>query len=263
MSGYVDDVVIPYDRELGPVLFEHYGKAIAQRVAASEPRDVLEVAAGTGIATRHLRSLIPQDAKLTAIDISDSMMEIARAKFSPEEQVTFQIADATMLPFDDGSFDAVVCQFGVMFFDREPAFREVYRSLRRGGRYLFSVWDSAQYNPFASLSFDVLKQFFPMDTPRFLFEPVAAHPIDPIKEQLIRTGFDSLVISVQRHVHEIHDVSAFARALIYSPVLFEIQNRGGNPEEIAELLAETIRKEFGETPARYPMQAIVYETEKG
>src|SRR5690554_7042892 len=58
-------------------------------------------------------------------------------------------------------------------FDKETAFREAYRTLRRGGRYLFRVWNSERYNPFASLSFEVLKQFFPVDTPRFLFDPAA------------------------------------------------------------------------------------------
>lgn len=263
MSGYVDDVVIPYDRDLGPVLFEHYGEDTARRIAAIAPRDVLEIAAGTGIVTRHLRNLLPKEARLTAIDISDSMMDVARAKFSPDERVAFQNADATALPFADESFDAVVCQFGVMFFDKEAAFREVYRTLRRGGRYVFRVWDSEKYNPFASLSFEVLERFFPQDTPRFLLDPVACHQIDPIKEKLTRVGFDPIVISVQRHEYEILDVAAFARALVYSPVIFEIKDRGGvDPEEITAALAEAFKKEFGSNPMRYPMQAILFETEK-
>lgn len=263
MADYVDDVVIPYDQELGPVLFEHYGLDTAKRIAAPAPLDVLEVAAGTGIVTRHLRNLIPADANLTAIDISDSMMDAARAKFRPDERVSFQNADAMALPFADASFDAVACQFGVMFFDRAVAFREVHRVLRPGGRYLFRVWDSEHYNPFASISFEVLQRFFPVDTPRFLLDPVACHQIDPIKELLISNGFDPLVISVQRHVYEIADISAFARALIYSPVLFEIRDRGSvDPENIAAALAEAFRQKLGENPTRYPMQAILFEAAK-
>jgi len=263
MAGYVDEVVIPYDRDLGPVLFEHYGADTARRVAEQSPVDVLEIAAGTGIVTRHLRNLLPKEARLTAIDISDSMMEVARSKFLPEEQVTFQNADATALPFADAVFDAVVCQFGIMFFDRDKGFREVYRTLKPGGRYLFRVWDSERYNPFASLSFEVLKRYFPSDTPQFLFDPVSCHQIDPLKEQLIQIGFDPVVISVQRHVYDILDVTAFARALVYTPVIFEIRDRGGvDPEEIVEELAEAFKKEFGSGPTRYPMQAILFETEK-
>ena len=263
MADYVDDVVIPYDEGLGPVLFEHYGNDTAKRIAALAPRDVLEIAAGTGIVTRHLRNLIPANASLTAIDISDSMMDAARAKFLPEERVSFQNADAIALPFPDESFDAVVCQFGVMFFDRTLAFSEVHRVLRPGGRYLFRVWDSERYNPFASVSFEVLQRFFPTDTPRFLLDPVACHQIDPIKELLIGTGFDPIVIAVQRHVYAIDDIFAFARALIYSPVLFEIRDRGGvDPEEIAIALAEAFRSELGANPTPYPMQSILFEAVK-
>ncbi|MDD2761444.1 MAG: ubiquinone biosynthesis protein UbiE, partial [Methylomonas sp.] len=115
----------------------------------------------------------------------------------------------------------------------------------------------------ASLSFEVLKQYFPSDTPRFLFDPVSCHQIDPLKEQLIQIGFDPVVIAVQRHVYDILDVTAFARALVYSPVIFEIRDRGGiDPEDIVRQLADAFKKEFGSGPTRYPMQAILFETEK-
>lgn len=263
MADYVDEVVIPYDRDLGPVLFEHYGLDTARRIAAQAPLNVLEIAAGTGIVTRHLRNLLPAEACLTAIDISDSMMAVARAKFHPDEQVTFQNTDAIALPFDNEAFDAVICQFAVMFFDRVKGFSEVYRTLKPGGRYVFRVWDSEKYNPFAGVSFEVLKHYFPSDTPRFLFDPVCCHQIDPIKEQLIATGFDPIVISVQRHVYDIFDVNAFARALVYTPLIFEIRDRGGvDPEEIIKKLANAFEKKFGSSPMRYPMQAILFETEK-
>jgi hypothetical protein len=66
MADYVDEVVIPYDRDLGPVLFEHYGLDTARRIAAQAPLNILEIAAGTGIVTRHLRNLLPAESRLTA-----------------------------------------------------------------------------------------------------------------------------------------------------------------------------------------------------
>jgi ubiquinone/menaquinone biosynthesis C-methylase UbiE len=101
MPGYVGDVAVAYDRNLGHVLFAPYAADIAQRVTERSARHVLEIAAGTGIVTRQLRDALPKDALRTAIDISDSMMDVARAKFFPHEQITFQIADAVALPFDD------------------------------------------------------------------------------------------------------------------------------------------------------------------
>jgi SAM-dependent methyltransferase len=263
MAGYVGDVAIAYDRDLGHVLFEHYAGDIARRATERSVRDVLEVAAGTGIVTRQLRDALPKDALLTASDISDSMMDVARAKFLPHEQVRFQVEDATALPFGDEAFDVVVCQFGVMFFDREAGFREVHRTLRRGGKYLFSVWDSRRYNPFASLAFEVMKQFFPSNPPRFLEQPVSCFEIDPIKETLIRSGFDRIAVSVQRREHDLVDVTAFARGLVFSPVIEEIRERGKvDPDRIVEALADALTREYGSNPTRYPMQAILFEAEK-
>ena len=114
------------------------------------------------------------------------MLEIARAKFRPGEQVEFQPADATALPFPDGSFDAVVCQFGVMFFpDKDKSYREALRVLAPGGHYLFSVWDSHRHNPFGRIAHEVAGTFFPSDPPQFYKVPFSCHQIDPIKEALI------------------------------------------------------------------------------
>lgn len=263
MAGYVGDVAIAYDRDLGHVLFEQYAADIARRVAEKPVRDVLEIASGTGIVTRQLRNVLPGDVQLTAVDISDAMTDVARTKFQSHEQIIFQIANAVALPFDDRSFDAVVCQFGVMFFDKDEAFREVHRVLRRGGRYLFSVWDSRDYNPYASLTFEVMKQFFPSDPPRFLESTVSCFEIDPIKEMLIRAGFEQIKISVQQRVYDIPDVSAFARGLIFCPIIDEIKERGEvDPEDIVEALAKVFIKKYGSNPTRFPMQAILFETEK-
>lgn len=263
MAGYFGDVATAYDRDLGPVLFQPYAIDIARRATERSVRHVLEIAAGTGVVTRQLRDALPKNASLTAIDISDSMMDVARAKFLPHEQVTFQVADAVALPFEDETFDAVVCQFGVMFFDRDAAFRETHRTLRHGGKYLFSVWDSRRYNPFASVTFEVLKQFFPSSPPGFLELPVSCFEIDPIKEALIRSGFDRIEISVQRREYDIMDVAAFARGLVFSPVIEEIRARGGvEPERIVEALSEALTREYGSNPMRYPMQAILFEAEK-
>src|SRR5690348_12222465 len=263
MAGYVGDVAIAYDRDLGHVLFEHYAIDIARRATERSVHHMLEIAAGTGIVTRQLRDALPKDALLTAIDISDSMMDVARAKFLPHEQITFQIADAVALPFGDEAFDAVVCQFGVMFFNKEAAFREVYRTLRRGGRCLFSVWDSRRYNPFASVTFEVMKQFFPSNPPRFLELPLSCFEIDPIKETLICSGFKRIAISVQPREYDILDVYGFARGLVFSPVIEEIRERGEvGPEKIVEALAEALTREYGSNPTRYSMQAILFEAEK-
>ena len=123
-AGFTGSIPQHYDRSLGPLIFADYAADISHRVAACSPARVLETAAGTGIVTRWLRDVLPAGVRLTATDLNPPMLEIARTKFRPGEQVDFQPADATALPFADSSFDAVVCQFGVMFFpDKDKSSR--------------------------------------------------------------------------------------------------------------------------------------------
>jgi ubiquinone/menaquinone biosynthesis C-methylase UbiE len=137
-ASFVGNIPQHYDQGLGPIIFAEYAADIARRVAAGNPARVLETAAGTGIVSRKLCDALTADAQLTATDFNPPMLEIARAKFRPGEQIGFQPADAVALPFADASFDAVVCQFGVMFFpDKAKSFSEAYRVLAPGGRYVF------------------------------------------------------------------------------------------------------------------------------
>jgi ubiquinone/menaquinone biosynthesis C-methylase UbiE len=167
-AGFVGNIPDFYDNGLGPVIFEDYAAEMAKRAAALKPSNVLETAAGTGIVTRRLRDLLPAATRLTATDLNPPMLDVARGKFRPDEPVELKPADAQDLPFPDAGFDAVVCQFGIMFYpDKDKAYREVFRVLRPGGRYLFSVWDSHRYNPFGRIGNEVAERFFPADPPPF------------------------------------------------------------------------------------------------
>jgi SAM-dependent methyltransferase len=111
---------------------------------------VLETGAGTGIVTRRLRDLLPATAWLIATDLNPPMLDIARKKFRADEPIEFEHADAMALPFADGSFDAVVCQFGVMFFlkEREILSRAGARGplcIQRLGRQLQPAWAHAAW----------------------------------------------------------------------------------------------------------------------
>ena len=114
-AAFVGSIPDYYDRGLGPVIFVDYATRMAERVSAVSPMRVLETAAGTGIVSRALRDRLPAAAHLTATDLNDPMLGIARGKFSAGERVELRTADAQALPFADGAFDAMVCQFGIMF----------------------------------------------------------------------------------------------------------------------------------------------------
>ena len=156
-----------YDRHLGPWLFAPYAADLARRLAAQAPARLLEIACGTGVVTRALAAALPATA-IVATDLNQPMLDHAASQ-SAAPNVTWRQADAQSLPFGDGEFDAVVSQFGVMFFPDKPrAFAEARRVLRAGGRYVFSVWDRIEDNELSHLASDLVAARFPDDPPRFL-----------------------------------------------------------------------------------------------
>ncbi len=254
-----------YDRDLGPVIFDGYAADLARRVAAHNPKRVLEIAAGTGLVTRHLRDLLPEGAHLTATDVNPPMLDVARTKFRPGKQVVFQTADASALPFPDDAFDAVVCQFGVMFFpDKAQSYREVHRVLAPGGRYQFNVWDSHRHNPFGRITHELVQRLFPSDTPSFYRVPFGYHEIDPIKEALIEARLADLTMAVVRQEAVVASVAGFARGLVYgNPLAEQIRARGGvDPDGVIDALIEALRGDIGADSGRTLLQAIVFEAGK-
>src|SRR4051794_34714344 len=129
-ASFTASVPENYDRYMGPMLFEPYAEDLTRRLKVRPGLRVLEVACGTGIVTRHLRDCLPADGKLVATDFSEPMLNFARGKFPRDHAIDWALADGTALPFPDQSFDALVCQFGLMFMpDKELALREAYRVL--------------------------------------------------------------------------------------------------------------------------------------
>jgi SAM-dependent methyltransferase len=193
------------------------------------------------------------------------MLEIAKQKFSADDRIEFQPADATALPFADGAFDAVVCQFGVMFFpDKDKAYREAYRVLASGGRYHFNVWDSFAFNPFARISHDTIGLFFISDTPAFFTVPFGYHRIDEIKSSLLAAGFTEIAAHVLKIDKTITTTRQFAEGLVLgNPIIDEIRARGTTDSaSIIGAVTTALQSAFGEDPGRMPLQAIVFSALK-
>jgi SAM-dependent methyltransferase len=164
-AGSVPDL---YDEYLVPLIFEAYAADLVVRLQAMTSGRVLEVAAGTGVVTRSLAAGLPVTIEIVASDLNQEMLDRAAA-IGTAREVEWRQADALNLPFDDGSFDAAVCQFGVMFFpDKARAFGEIHRVLRPGGTFIFNVWDSIDHNEFADVVTTAVGSLFPDDPPLFL-----------------------------------------------------------------------------------------------
>ena len=135
-SNFTGSIPEVYDAHLGPMLFEFSAKDLASRVKDKiyAKSKILEVACGTGISTHYLREALPQSTHITATDLNPAMLDFAKRKHANLSGVTFEIADALSLPFDDQVFDAVICQFGIMFFpDKSVGLSEMVRMLKLYG----------------------------------------------------------------------------------------------------------------------------------
>jgi ubiquinone/menaquinone biosynthesis C-methylase UbiE len=174
-TRFTGSVPAAYERLMVPLVFQPYAEELASRAGEFAPGRILETAAGTGAVTRALHAALP-DAEIIATDLNPPMLEKA-AEQVKSPNVRFAQADAQQLPFDDGSFDLVVCQFGAMFFpDRVRGHSEAHRVLRDGGRYLLAIWDRIETNALTDIAQNVLIDSFPDDPPLFMREgPFSYH----------------------------------------------------------------------------------------
>ena len=261
------DGTIPevYDRFLGPLLFEPYAIDLAERVATCEPASVLEIAAGTGIVSRRLLEVLPPGSRLTVTDLNEPMLEQARLKIGADPRVTFRQADALELPFADGEFDALVCQFGLMFFpDKPKAMREFHRVLSPGGRLIYSVWDSLEHNAHGRVSHAAIAEIIPDDPPAFYEVPFSFHDVPAIRTLTNSAGFTEVEILPLEFTGESPTAADTARGLVRgNPVVHEILARA--PQRLGDieaLAAKRLADDYGDNPLRIRMRALVVSAVK-
>jgi ubiquinone/menaquinone biosynthesis C-methylase UbiE len=260
-AAFVGSIPENYDLYLGPCLFEPYADDIAQRITLPDGGSLLEIACGTGIVTRRLRNKLPDSVRITATDLNEAMLSYASAKFGPDDSVEWKQADATALPFADSSFDAAVCQFGLMFFpDKLAALREMRRVLAPGGQLVFSVWDSLERNQVAQVSNDTLTKFFSDDPPTFYEVPFGLYQADVVTSLLTDAGFEDIEVSVIAKDAVSPSAADITKGLIEgNPIIAEIRQRAtADVETIKATVEKAIADRFGDKPMRSSMQALVF-----
>ena len=102
-----------YEERFVPALFTHWVDAVLDAAGVRAGQDVLDVACGTGIVTRHAAERVGATGHVTGLDLNPAMLEVA-SRVRPD--LMWHQGDVAALPFDDDSFDVVTCQSAAMFF---------------------------------------------------------------------------------------------------------------------------------------------------
>lgn len=260
-SAFGDDVARLYERHMVPLIFEPYAELTARRIAAMKPNRVLEIACGTGVLTRAMASHLPHAAEITATDLNPAMLDQAR-RVGTGRPVAWRQADALDLPFPDGAFDVVVCEFGVMFFpDKPKGFAEARRVLAAGGAFVFSVWDRIEDNEVTDVATRAIASVFPQDPPLFMRRtPHGYHDRLTIERDLTQASFSG-AIEFETIVERSRAESARSAALGIvqgTPLRNEIEAR--DPSQLApatEAATRALVQRFGGGPIDAKMQALL------
>jgi SAM-dependent methyltransferase len=260
-----DEISKFYEKYLVSILFEPFAADLVDRLVPRSASRVLEIAAGTGVVTRVLASVLPQAISIVATDLSQPMLDHGAA-LGTARPVEWRQADAMQLPFADETFDAVVCQFGVMFFpDKGRAHSEARRVLKPGGVFIFNVWDRINENEFAGTVETAVGSLFPTDPPRFLSQtPYGYYDPKIIERDLARGGFmaspEIATVAARSLARSPGDPAiAFCQG---TPLRSEIEARDASRlGEATDVAAKAIAQRFGQQDVNGKMQAHIVTIE--
>jgi ubiquinone/menaquinone biosynthesis C-methylase UbiE len=254
-----------YDRYLGPLFFQPHALAVKRSLPPLTNGSVLELACGTGILTRVLRNAFPAGVNVVATDLNQAMIDCAREAFAGDDSVAWSVADATSLPYPSNKFDAIVCQFGFMFFPDKPAsFRECARVLAAGGTLVFNVWEALERNEIFHFAHEAAQRYFPDDPPTFYNTPFGFHDRSVISALLDEAGFERVSFVDAEAIGTSPSPESAAKGVIEgSPIVIEIRAR--DPAAVAPIrddVATRVAARFGPGPVTTVTYATICSAHK-
>jgi len=248
-----------YDKCLGPIYFDRFAADLVRHLPERPPGDILEVACGTGLVTQRLRDRVDPSIRLVATDLSSAMLDYARGKLGDREGIDWREADALKLPFEDRTFGAVVCGFGIMFVpDRQAMLKEARRVLMEGGIVLFNVWDAIEENPHAAIYAAVIEAMFPGDAEMRFRIPYDMNDSALLRQLLVGARFCETLIERNRIEIDGVDPRTLATGQIRgTPRSALIAKRGVSLDRVVVRVADALATAGGDPYSGYAQAVIV------
>lgn len=181
-----------YEEFFVPALFGEWAGHVADAVDVSGAKSILDVACGTGVLARTISSRATSDCSVVGLDRNEGMLDVARRSLP---SVEWKLGQAEDLPFADNTFDVVVSQFGLMFFeDRNAALSEMWRVLKPGGRMAIAVWDKLDAVPGYAVMTDLLVRMFGEKVRDACESPFILGEVDPLLDMFGKAGIEGASI---------------------------------------------------------------------
>lgn len=182
-----------YERFMVPSLFAPWSSYLIQHAKPQLGERVLDIACGTGIVARNVAPRVGRQGIVIGLDVNPDMISMARAAAEQDHlAIEWHTGPAEQLPFSDGNFDLVLCQFGLMFFtDRHAALKEMHRVLRTGGCVVLSVWQGMDRHPFYQILHEVSQRHLGKSSVQAVF---SLGDSDELRKLLKDSGFQYVEI---------------------------------------------------------------------
>ena len=245
--------------------FREASEKLLDAAGLSPGMHVLDLASGSGEPALSAARRVAPDGRVLATDLVPEMLSIAEEKARRAGITNFEArpCDAEALPFEDGSFDAVTCRFGIMFFPQpKAALDNVRRVLRPGGRAAFVAWGTVAANPYFNIPLGHLAKYASFPEP----DPERPNPFKyaapGVMESRLKEGGFRLVreerlnvtiqqsLSPDRYLEAFSDIAAPFRPLV----------EGLPPADrsrLADELAQTLHQYWDGTFLRLPAEIVL------
>lgn len=196
-----------YEEFFVPALFQAWTNPVADTADVQTGQHVLDVACGTGILARTAAERMGATGSVVGLDINEGMLEVAKRE-APHIEWWHGIAED--LPFDNDSFDVVVSQFGLMFFeDMSAAIKEMVRVLRPGGRLAVAVWDTLENTPGYAVMVNILQRLFGDEVANGLRAPYTLGNVQDLQNLFHKAGISDAAITTHHGMAEFPSIQSW------------------------------------------------------